>query len=268
MQVFFFVKRKSAMIEYPEIDRYASLDSPLHRFDPRAKLIAFLFLIFSVVLIPDLKIAFIGFFFAIFLLILSGIPLAFVLRYLKWVAMFVLSFFVILAFTFPGEELFNFYFLSITAEGLYTGSLITLRAFSAVILIFPMIGTMRFDTTIKALDRLKVPNSLVQMLMFTYRYIFVFVDEFQRIWTAMESKGFKLRTTLYALRTIGKALGMLFVRSYERAERVYQAMRSRGYTGNPKTLVEFEIHVKDYILAVFIVGFAISLHVISFLGVV
>ena len=256
------------MIEYPEIDRYASLDSPLHRFDPRAKLIAFLFLIFSVVLIPDLKVAFVGLFFAVFLLILSRIPLTFVLSYLKWVAMFVLSFLVILMFTFPGEEIASFYFLSISAEGLYTGSLITVRAFSAVILIFPMIGTMRFDTTIKALDRLKVPNSLVQMLMFTYRYIFVFVDEFQRIWTAMVSRGFKLRTTLYALRTIGKALGMLFVMSYERAERVYRAMRSRGYTGNQKTLVEFEIHKKDYMLAVFIIVFAVSLHIISFVGVI
>jgi cobalt/nickel transport system permease protein len=256
------------MIEYPEIDRYASLDSPLHRFDPRAKLIAFLFLIFSVVLIPDLKVAFVGLFFAVFLLILSRIPLTFVLSYLKWVAMFVLSFLVILMFTFPGEEIASFYFLSISAEGLYTGSLITVRAFSAVILIFPMIGTMRFDTTIKALEGLKVPNSLVQMLMFTYRYIFVFIDEFQRIWTAMVSRGFKLRTTLYALRTIGKALGMLFVMSYERAERVYRAMRSRGYTGNQKTLVEFEIHKKDYMLAVFIIVFAVSLHIISFVGVI
>lgn len=256
------------MIEYPEIDRYASLDSLLHRFDPRAKIIAFLFLIFSVVLVPDLKIALIGLLFAIFLLVLSKIPLAFVLNYLKWVAAFILSFFVILAFTVPGEEIARFYFLSITAEGLYTGSLITLRAFSAVILIFPMIGTMRFDTTIKALNKLKFPNSLVQMLMFTYRYIFVFVDEFQRIWTAMESRGFKLRTTFYALGAIGKAMGMLFVRSYERAERVYNAMRSRGYTGNPKTLVEFKIQLRDYLLAVSIIGFAVSLHLIHFAGVV
>lgn len=256
------------MIEYPEIDRYASLNSPMHRFDPRAKIIAFLVLTFSIVLIPDLKIVFIGLCFAIFLLILSRIPIAFVLGHLKWVAMFVLSFFVILAFTFPGEEIAKFYFLSITAEGLYTGSLITIRAFSAVILIFPMIGTMRFDTTIKALESLKVPNSLVQMLMFTYRYIFVFADEFQRVWTAMGARGFKLRTTLYALRTIGKAMGMLFVRSYERAERVYRAMRSRGYTGNPKTLVEFEIRRRDYILAASIIGFAISLHIISFIRVV
>jgi cobalt/nickel transport system permease protein len=255
------------MIDYPEIDRYASLDSLLNQFDPRAKIIAFLFLIFSIVLIPDLKIAFIGLSFAVFLLALSRIPLSFVLCYMKWVAMFVLSFFVILAFTFPGEELASFSFLSITAEGLYEGALITVRALSAFLLIFPMIGTTRFDRTIKALEMLKVPNTLVQLLMFTYRYIYVFIDEFQRLWTAMESRGFRLRSTFYALRTLGKAVGMLFVRSYERAERVYQAMRSRGYTGNPKTLIKFEISIKDYLLAAFIIIFAISLQVMSLLEV-
>ena len=255
------------MIDYPEIDRYASLDSPLHRFDPRAKIIAFLVLIFSIVLVPELKIALLGLVVALFFLLLSRIPLSFVFGYLKWVALFVFSLFAILAFSFPGEELFRFSFLSITAEGLHEGSLISLRAFSAVLLIFPMIGTTSFDRTIKALDSLSVPNTLVQILMFTYRYIFVFVDEFERIWTAMASRGFKLRTTFYALRTIGMALGMLFVRSYERAERVYQAMRSRGYTGNPKTLTEFELCRKDYILAVFIVAVAISLHVLPVLVV-
>ncbi|RLI75122.1 cobalt ECF transporter T component CbiQ [Archaeoglobales archaeon] len=249
------------MIEYPEIDRYASLDSILHSFDPRAKIIAFLFLIFSIVLVPDLKIAFIGFLFSIFLLVLSKIPFSFVLRYLKWVTMFILSFFIILAFTFPGKELVNFYFFNITEEGLYTGALISIRAISAVVLIFPMVGTMRFDTTIKALYMLKVPSPLVQMLMFTYRYIFVFADEFQRMWTAMESKGFKLKTSLYSFATIGKAMGMLFVRSYERAERVYQAMVSRGYTGNPKTLAEFKMHIKDYFLATLVITFAVLLHI-------
>lgn len=254
-------------MKYPEIDRYAARDSIMHRFDPRAKIIAFLFLIFSVVLVPDLKIALIGFFAAIFLLLLSRIPVAFVLNYMKWVAIFVISLFVILAFTFPGEEIARFYFLSITIEGLYAGSLIAVRAFSAIILVFTMVGTMRFETTVKALGRLKVPDSLVQMLVFTYRYIFIFSDEFQKIWTAMELRGFKLRirTLLYSLRTIGKAAGMLLVLSYKRAECVYMAMRSRGYTGtgDPKRLMlaEFEIRLKDYLLAASIIGFAIFLHI-------
>ena len=262
------IKRKSAMTEYPEIDRYASLDSPMHRFDPRAKLIAFLFLIFSIVSLYNLKLAFIGLFVSILFLVASKLPIRFVLQHIKWVSLFILPFIVIMPFTVKGNEIFSFYAITMTYEGLRYGILVAVRAFSAVILIFPMIGTTKFETTLKALEQLKVPNILVQMLMFTYRYIFVFIDEFQRIWTAMESRGFKLRTTLYALRTIGKAMGMLFVRSYERAERVYQAMRSRGYTGNPKTLVKFEMRMKDYLLAVSIIGFAVSLHITSFVGVI
>jgi cobalt/nickel transport system permease protein len=237
----------------------------MHRFDPRAKLVAFLILIFSVVLLYDLKLAFIAFIVSLLFLIASKLPFRFVFQHLKWVCLFILPFILIMPFTVKGsEEVFRFYGLRMTYEGLRYGFLIAIRALSAVIIIFPMVATMRFDTTLKALERLKVPNSLIQMFMFTYRYIFLFTDEFQRIWRAMESRGFKLTTTLYALRTIGKALGMLFVHSYERSERVYQAMRSRGYTGNPRALVEFEIRMSDYILAAFIIGFAISLHIFSF----
>jgi cobalt/nickel transport system permease protein len=250
------------MAEYPEIDRYASLDSPMHRFDPRAKLIAFIILIFSIVLLPNLKLALIGLLASILFLIASKLPLRFTLQHIKWVFLFVVPFIVIMPFTVGGAEIFSFYGLTMTYEGLEYGILVAVRAISAVILVLPMIATTRFDLTLKALAKLKMPNMLVQMFMFTYRYIFVFVVEFQRTWRAMAARGFKIKTNLYALKTIGKALGTLFVRSYERGERVYQALRSRGYTGSPKTLVEFKMHARDYILAVSIIGFAVSLHII------
>ena len=250
------------MVEYPEIDRYSSLDSPMHRFDPRAKLIAFIILIFSIVLLPNLKLAFIGLLASIIFLIVSKLPLRFALQHIKWVFLFVIPFIVIMPFTVDGTEIFSFYGLTMTYEGLEYGILVAVRAISAVILVLPMIATTRFDITIKALDKLKMPNMLVQMFMFTYRYIFVFVVEFQRTWRAMAARGFKLKTNVYALKTIGKALGTLFVRSYERGERVYQALRSRGYTGSPKTLVVFKMHALDYILAGTIIGFAVSLHII------
>ena len=255
------------MMEYPEIDKYASLDSPMHRFDPRAKIISFVFLTFSIVLLNDLKLVFIGFLVSILFLIASKLPFHFVIRHLKGVSLFIIPFLVIMPFTVKGDEIFSFYTVKVTYEGLRYGILVVLKAFSAVMLIFPMIATMKFETTIKALDKLKVPNILVQMLMFTYRYIFVFVNEFQRLLIAMESRGFKLGTSPYTLRTIGNALGMLFVRSYERAERVYYAMRSRGYTGRQKTLVEFKMCTKDYVLAVVIIAFAVCLHVVCYAGV-
>ncbi|MEA3488665.1 MAG: cobalt ECF transporter T component CbiQ [Euryarchaeota archaeon] len=252
------------MVNYPEIDKYSALDSPMHRFDPRAKIVAFIFLIFAVVLVPNLKLAFIALIGAILFLIASKLPLRFALQHIKWVFLFVVPFVIIMPFTVSGTELFSFYGLTMTYEGLEYGILVAVRAISAVILVLPMIATTRFDITIKALGELKMPNMLVQMFMFTYRYIFVFVVEFQRTWRAMAARGFQLKTNLYALKTIGRALGMLFVRSYERGDRVYQALRARGYTAKPKTLVEFKMRTSDYVWSVVVIGFAVSLLIVSF----
>ena len=255
------------MVEYPEIDRYSSLDSVMHRFDPRAKLIAFLILIFSIVLLQDLKLAFIGLLGAILFLIASKLPLRFVLQHIKWVCFFIVPFILIMPFSVHGTGIFHFHGLTLTYEGLEYGILVAVRALAAVIIVLPMIATTRFDITIKALGELKMPNMLVQMFMFTYRYIFVFVIEFQRTWRAMVARGFQMKTNLYALRTIGKALGTFFIRSYERGDRVYQALRARGYTVKPKTLVEFKMRASDYVWTVVIICFAVSLHVVPFVEV-
>ncbi len=247
-------------MEYPEIDRYSSLDSPLHRFDPRIKIISFVFLIFSVVLLPAIELALTALFASIIFLLVSQLPVRFVLQHIKWVFLFIIPFLVIMPFTVKGNELFTIGGLGVTYEGVEFGLLVSIRALAAVMLIFPMVGTMRFDTTLKALYQMRVPSLLVQMLMFTYRYIFIFIDEFSRMQRAMKSRGFKVGTNLHTFTTIGRAVGMLLVRSYERAERVYQAMLSAGYTGNPRTLFEFRSSPKDYIYGFIIIGFAVLLH--------
>ncbi len=251
------------MLDYPWIDRFAYLNSMIHRFDPRAKIIAFLFLIFSIVGLSEVKLAFVGLLASIFFLALSRLPLRFALRHIKWVSLFIIPFFIIMPFTMEGTEICTIHGLKVTYEGVEYGVLITLRALSAVILILPMIATTRFEETIKALERLRVPSIMVQMLMFTYRYIFVFGEEWERMWRAIESRGFRLRTTLYALRTMGRAMGMLFVKSYERSERVYNAMRSRGYTGHQRTLAEFNLQKSDLVLSALIISLGIILHIIQ-----
>lgn len=248
-------------MEYPEVDKHASLKSPIHKLDPRLKLVSFLVLIFSVVLINDLRFALIALLISFLLLFVSKLPLGFVFQHIKWVFLFVFPFLLIMPLTVEGSQIFQVFGIGFTHEGLQFGLLVSIRALSAVILVFPMIGTMRFDTTIKALHDLKVPSPLVQMLMFTYRYIFTFSNEFSRMRNAMASKGFELKTNLETLNIIGKAIGMLFVRAYERAERVYQAMLSRGYTGNPKTLTIFKMKTSDYLLATLLIGCAILLHI-------
>ena len=235
------------MPEYPQIDKYANLKSPIHNWDVRVKLISILILIFSVVLVDNLKTAFFGFIFALILIIISKIPVNFIFIYLRWISFFIIFLFVILMFT----------------AGLEKASLVSLRAATAFLLIFPMLATARFDTTLKALEKIGIPDKLVQIIQFTYRYIFVFTDEIQMMFRAMKSRGFKAGTNLYTMKTIGTMIGMLFVRSFERSERVYNAMVSRGYDGTTRTIIEFKINKFDLVKAFIIVSFAVSLHFIK-----
>lgn len=246
-------------LHLPEIDKYAYLKSPLHSWDPRLKLISIGGVIISIVLISHIWLALMGLGFALLLVVISRIPLSFVVEDLKWVLLFVSFFLVIMPLTVPGNEIARFYFLSISSEGIKLASLIAIKATAAILLIFPMVGTMRFDITIKALEKLKLPRMLVHMVMFTYRYIFLFIDEVQRMTTAISSRGFKKGTNLHTLRTLSRLVGMLFVRSYERTERIYQAMVSRGYDGSFKTLTGFTICRNDVIKAFLLWTVAIAL---------
>ncbi|MCW7076300.1 MAG: cobalt ECF transporter T component CbiQ [Candidatus Syntropharchaeales archaeon] len=243
------------MIGHIEIDRYHALRSPLHNWDSRAKLVSILTLIFSIVLVYDLRMAVMGLLAAIVILLLSRIPVRFVLTHIKWVFLFVSPFLFILPLEITDGR------IGIDPYGLWYGSLITLKALSAVILIFPMVGTARFDVTLKALIDLKVPNKLVQMLVFTFRYIFVFFEEFQRIVRSIESRCFELKTRIYTIKTLGKAIGMLFVKSYERAERVYNAMISRGYDGVLRGGGEFKMQRIDWVKSLLIIVLAVGLHI-------
>ncbi len=249
-----------------EIDRYASLSSPIHRWDPRFRIVSIFTLIFSVVLLYNLQLVVIGMIFAIILTCISKIPLSFVLSRMKLVFIFVIPFFIIIPFTIigTGVEIASFGGITLSYRGIeyaLFAAMIVIKALAAVMLIFPMIGTSRMDITIKALEGLHLPNKLVQMFAFTYRYIFVLDDEFMRTDRALAARGFKKRGNMYTLTTISKAIAMLFVKSYERADRVFYAMRSKGYAGTVATLHEFHARRQDWVNTVIVVGFAVLLQV-------
>lgn len=248
-------------MEYPRIDAYSYLQSPIHNFDPRAKVITFSALIFSFAFLKSIPAAGLAVVFSFFLLLVSRLPLGFVLGRIKVPFVFISMILVVLAFTAGGSEFFSIYGIKVSYDGLMLGILIVLRATAAVLLALLMLGTSRFEITIKALHMLKVPNILVQMLMFTYRYIFVFFDEFRSMKNSMESKGFRLKSNRQGLSILGNAVGMLIIKSYERGDRVYNAMVARGYTGNPTLLTKFRMKGTDYSLSCFMLIIAVLFHV-------
>ena len=79
-----------------------------------------------------------------------------------------------------------------------------------------------------ALERLKAPKLLVLIAAFMYRYLFMIVDEVQRMRAALAARGYAPRNALQAA-AIGRVATALFLRTYERAERVHLAMLARGW---------------------------------------
>jgi len=248
----------------PEIDEFAHLNSPIHSWDARIKIVSLLGLIISVVLLNKVLLAFFGLSFCIILVFISKIPLRFLFAYLKWVLLFALFFAIIMPLTVSGNDIASFYFLSVSKEGILLALLIVLRATSAALLVFLMIGTAKLSVTMKALDELKVPNKLISIFMFAYRYIFIFIEELEKMFTAAKARAFKEKTNIQTLKIVGFILGMLFVKSYERSRRVYSAMLARGYTGRLKILHELRLGRWDFIKGFIILGFAILLQLLAY----
>ncbi|MDH5526973.1 MAG: cobalt ECF transporter T component CbiQ [Nitrospirota bacterium] len=242
-----------------DIDRYAHVESSVQRWDPRFKIFSLGILILCISLLKTLPMAAAALAIAALMLVVTGLPYHFISHGLNWVILFLLPFFLVMPFTYPGETSIHILGLGFALEGLRLASLIFIKAVAIVMTSYAIFGSARFDVSMIALQRLKCPTALVQMLLFTYRYIFVFMEEMKRMNTAMRVRGFVLRSNLYTLKVLGNFIGSLLVRSFERTERVYKAMLSKGYNGQFHTLVTFSAGAKDLVKAVLVIALAAGL---------
>jgi cobalt/nickel transport system permease protein len=120
-----------------------------------------------------------------------------------------------------------------------------LKALSLLTLMLVVLATAPLAATLKAAHALRLPGLLVQLIMLAYRYVFVLGAELTRLRTALRVRGYRNRATRHSYRTAGQVAGTLLVRGYERAERVGQAMRCRGFDGQVRLLTEFQTSARD-----------------------
>jgi cobalt/nickel transport system permease protein len=110
------------------------------------------------------------------------------------------------------------------------GLSVAMKAFTAVALVTLLVATERFDRILSGLRSLGLPRMLTTLAAFMYRYAFILGDEVIRTGQARASRTpGPLRAG--RIRTYGGQAGMVFLRGWGRSQRVYQAMRSRGFTG-------------------------------------
>ena len=109
---------------------------------------------------------------------------------------------------------------------------------------------------LRGLEKLKLPMIMVQIASFMLRYINVISDEMERMKVARESRGF-IATGIKHWKVLATAAAALFIRSYERGERVHLAMLSRGFDGTLPSLDSHDVSAREWITAFSIPGLAL-----------
>ncbi len=120
--------------------------------------------------------------------------------------------------------------LALSEAGLTTFALVTTKASIGAIGAVLLAATTSFPDILHGLERLRAPRLLVVIAAFMYRYVFVIADEARRMRTALAARAYRPRH-LGEVAALGRLVTGLFLRSYERGERVYLAMLARGYAG-------------------------------------
>ena len=212
------------------IDEYAHLDSPLHRWNPRLKLVGLFGLICAFSLVTDLRAVPVMFALTLVLYGVSGLPLRFLWSRLRYPGIFLLVMGVILPLT-GQSPLLALGPVTVYREGALDFVLIASRFACILTVGLLMFGTGPFLQTLNAMRGLGLPPTLADMTLLSWRYLFEIGDTLATMERAMRLRGFRAgRFSLRGLSTLASLAGSMLIRSYEQSERVYYAMKLRGYS--------------------------------------
>tara|TARA_X000000368_G_scaffold400571_1_gene372559 strand:- start:1776 stop:2537 length:762 start_codon:yes stop_codon:yes gene_type:complete len=216
--------------------------SQLHELSPQLKILSTLLIVISIAfskIINPFQI--ISHAVIVFLIIrFSNIPLKTYLKRLTLDIPFIL-FALFLPFLSSGNNdmVFTLFTFEIYRTGLLEMFAILFKATAGLSMGIVLTATTTNIELIYGLQKLKVPPIIIAIMSFSIRYIDVFIDEFKRVKISMQSRGY-IEKGIKTLLPIAYASGAMLIRGYERGERVYLSMISRGFTG------VIELQDRDY----------------------
>ena len=216
------------------VDRFSRGTSFVHRLDARLKLVLALLFVGLVIATPEMVGLVLAeswaswFFYAVEAWMVvavysfAGLPW----RYLALRLLALLPFLMFVAAGIPLTHGFD--------TGWHLAAQLLARSLISLTVMITLVATTPFSRLLGALQRLRVPQMLISILAFMYRYIFVLSDELAKMRRAKLSRTF-YPSVWWDIRSMAHFVGILFVRAFERAERVYAAMLARGWRGGVPT---------------------------------
>lgn len=246
-------------------DRYHDIHSFIHHLDPRVKVVVTVAFILSNALLPDgAWIAFaLSWLFLLTANALSGLGFGYTFKRSFIALPFALVAITVL-FSIPGKPIAKFHFAMwnfiVTDAGLLRFVSIMIRSWLSVQMAILLVTVTRFPDLIHAFEHLRVPAILTTIIAFLYRYLFVLTNEVLRLLRARESRSASAPGKragggiMWRARIAGNMAGQLFLRSYERSDRIYNAMVARGYAGQMRTLNPHEMKSSDYLATALVIA--------------
>jgi cobalt/nickel transport system permease protein len=248
------------MTHFDAFDRYHHAESLIHRLDPRLKVVASAGFIVSNALLPDG--AWPAFLVSWLVLLiandLSALGLGFTFRRSVLALPFALAA-VSAIFSPQGHPLAEWHFLGLslvpTDVGVIRFLSVLTRSWLSVQMGILLVATTPFPDLIHAFEHLRVPAILTTIVAFLYRYLFVLGDEVLRMLRARQARSAAVPglrsggSVWWRARVTGYMAGQLFLRSYERSERIYNAMLARGFSGQLRTLHPHLFTRRDWLIS-------------------
>ena len=239
-------------MKHSYLDSFSNLDSFIHHLDARAKIVMFFSLVILAVSTPARDYYAFAVYFGIlfFLLLMSRLPLGHVFKRSLVVVPFVLMVAVFIPFfkANTGTGGYNLGGINMSKSGLLVFWNVVVKSYIGVISMIILSSSTSFKDLMRGFERLKVPPIFTAIASFMYRYLFVVADEAMRMKIARDSRNFSGKW-IWDTRVVAHMIGSLFMRSYERGERVYLAMVSRGYDGTMRGFDDTQLSRKDLLFA-------------------
>ena len=199
------------------VEAVAAGDSPVHRLDPRAKIIGLILIAVVAASTPPGAWAALGAYvvIALALVVTARLPVQHTLRRLLIEVPFLLAALALTVFA---------------ADGGVRGGTLALKLTASVLAVIVLSSTTPFPRLLHGFEALRAPRLLVMIVSFMWRYLHVLGEEWHRMRVARDARGHRARW-LWQERSLGPVVATLFLRSLQRGERVYLAMASRGFAG-------------------------------------
>jgi cobalt/nickel transport system permease protein len=241
------------------LEEFACGDSFVHRLDPRAKIAATAIYSVVVALNDSVVTSLAALAFPCLLLCAARLGVRAVARRLALVNMFIVFLWFFLPFSQGEKALYSIGPVTLYAEGVQQALLITLKSNAIVLTVMVLLGTSSVFALVHALSHMGIPDKMVHLFFFCFRYIHVIHQEYQRLTKAMRIRGFKPRTDLRTYRAYAYLVGMLLVRSFDRSQRIVAAMKCRGFNGQFYILHHYQMKRYDYVVAASSLAFCVAL---------